>query len=67
MAGLPGIRAGNAAAIARHALIERMEGTAASGAYEPIDSPPPTPHGVGGGEYDEYVNRREGDVAGLTL
>ena len=34
MAGLPGIRAGNVGAIARHALIERMEETAASGVYQ---------------------------------
>ena len=34
MAGLPGIRAGNAAAISRQALIERMRETAASGVYQ---------------------------------
>ena len=34
MASLPGIRAGNAGAISRHALIERMEETAASQVYE---------------------------------
>ena len=34
MAGLPGIRAGNAGAISRHALMERMEETAASGVYQ---------------------------------
>ena len=34
IAGLPGIRAGIAAAISRHALIERMEATASSGVYQ---------------------------------
>ena len=34
MAGLPGIRAGNAATIVRYTLIERMEETAASGVYQ---------------------------------
>ena len=34
MAGLPGIRAGKAAAIARHAIVERMEATARSGVYQ---------------------------------
>ena len=34
MAGLAGIRAGNAAAISRQALIERMRETAASGVYQ---------------------------------
>ena len=33
IAGLSGIRTGNAAAISRHALIERMEETAASEVY----------------------------------
>ena len=34
MTGLPGIRVGNAAAISRLALIERMRETAASGVYQ---------------------------------
>ena len=34
MAGLPGISAGNAGAISRHALIERMEEIAASEVYQ---------------------------------
>ena len=34
MARLPGIRAGNAAAISRAAFIERMRETAASGVYQ---------------------------------
>lgn len=34
MAGLPGIRAGNAAAVSRLALIERMEETATSGIFQ---------------------------------
>ena len=34
MAGLPGLQAGNAAAVSRQALIERLEGVASSGPFQ---------------------------------